>query len=348
MFIYFLITITLVILIAILFNYIKPNANFFLTILLSLSLASIIINPEISIIGATKGSDLFFKAIFPVLFPFLIICNLMIYTNSMKILSILLGPILCKPLGLSNNCAFPLIASYICGYPLGAKYSAYVYEQNLISQCEFEKLIFISSNASPLFLISTVGTTMLSSTKLGYLLLIPSYGTTIITALLFFKRNNQNKHINLHLKPLCENINFSLSLKKAIEDAISTILSIGGYIIIFAVIINFCKESILLQYLTDISSKFLSVNYNLINSLFLGSIELSNGCSLISTSLDISLNIKLCLIAFLAAFSGFSIISQTFSFLSKHNIKLSKYIFIKFLQGILSALLMFIILFFFT
>ncbi|MGL4742560.1 MAG: sporulation integral membrane protein YlbJ [Sarcina sp.] len=347
MFIYFLITILLIALITILLYYIRPTTNFFLTLLLSLCLASIIINPEISIIGATKGSDLFFTAIFPVLFPFLIICNLMIYTNSMKLLSMLIGPILCKPLGLSNNCAFPLIASYICGYPLGAKYSSYVYEKKLITHNEFEKLIFIASNASPLFLISTVGTTMLSSTSLGYLLLIPSYSATVITALLFYRKKKQKNTITTKFETYNKNFDFSFALKTSIEDAISTILSIGGYIIIFAVIINFCKESILLQHLTEVLSKLLNINYDLINSLFLGSIELSNGCFLISTSVNISLNIKLCLISFLATFSGFSIISQTFSFLSKHNIKLSKYILIKFLQGILSAIIMLILLLFF-
>lgn len=348
MFIYFLITTLLVVLIAILFYYIRPTANFFLTVLLSLCLASIIINPEISIIGATKGSDLFFKAIFPVLFPFLIICNLMIYTNSMKIISIIIGPIICKPLGLSNNSAFPLVASYICGYPLGAKYSSYVYTKKLISSDEFERLIFIASNASPIFLISTVGTTMLSSTKLGYLLLIPSYGATIITSLLFYKTNKQNFCEKSNSKTFNEKFDFSLALKNSIEDAISTILSIGGYIIIFAVIINFCKESILIQYIINILANFSGINYNLINSFFLGSIELSNGCSLITTSLDIPLTLKLCLISFLAAFSGFSIISQTFSFLSKHNVKLSKYIFIKFLQGLISTLIMFILLLIFA
>lgn len=67
------------------------------------------------------------------------------------------------------------MVSFLCGYPLGAKYAADLYENDIISFSTFERLVNIASNPGPLFIIGAVGTSMLKNKYLGYILLISCY-----------------------------------------------------------------------------------------------------------------------------------------------------------------------------
>ncbi|MGL5575721.1 MAG: sporulation integral membrane protein YlbJ [Sarcina sp.] len=334
--IFFLIFLSIILLI-LLTKILKLKINTILSILLSILILYFIIKPELVINSSINGGKIFLTSIFPVMFPFMVICNFLLNVGGIAVYSKLLGSVICKPLALNKSCSFPIITSWLCGYPLGAKYSANLYEQKAINFNEFSRLINIATNIGPLFLIASVGTTMLSNTELGYLLLIPNYFSPIILGL-FLRKNNKNNNNNNNLNSNFTNSSFNLgeAIKKSIEDASLTILTLGGYIVIFSVLINILKESIIMTLLITIISSLLGISKVFLESIFLGSIELTNGCKIITSS-PLSLEIKLCVISFLSSFGGLSIIAQTYAFFSKYNISFKKYFFFKFLQGIISA-----------
>ena len=74
--------------------------------------------------GASKGLLLWFHTVFPTLFPFLIITNLLMSTNCIRLIARLFGPLLNKIFRVSPNGSFAIIAGFLCGYPMGAKISA--------------------------------------------------------------------------------------------------------------------------------------------------------------------------------------------------------------------------------
>ena len=120
------------------------------------------------------------KAILPTIFPFSVICNLIIHYDGISFYSNILGPIICKPLKLSNCSSFPIVASLLCGYPLGCKYCCDLYELGCISKEEYLRLLNIASNASPIFLIGSVGAAMLGNIKYGFILLLGNYLAPLI------------------------------------------------------------------------------------------------------------------------------------------------------------------------
>ena len=93
--------------------------------------------------------------------------------------------------------------------------------------------------------------------------------------------------------------------------------------------------------LTGLSS-LLNIPEDIFNGLFLGGIEVTNGCNIIASS-NLSILSKLSLISFLSSFGGLSIIAQTSSFFYKENVSILKYFLYKVLQGIISFVLMFFI-----
>lgn len=310
---------------------------FFITILIILFVKDI----DSSIIAATNGAKLWFKAMVPTVFPFTVICNLLIAYEGIDLYSKFLGPLLCKPLKLSKNCSFPLVASFLCGYPLGAKYSTDIYELGLIDRKEYLRLLNIASNAGPLFLIGSVASALLGNITFGYILLVGNYLSIVIIGIITRKASKNINSTSLKL-PKKNKTNIGDALKTSVENGISTTLSIGGFIILFSVIISIIKNSTYISTIFYNLEVLLSIPKDSLYACFLGCIEITNGCNLIATS-SLSIPLKLSIISFLCSFSGFSIIAQVSSFIGKQEVPLLKYSFFKLLQGIISFFITFLL-----
>ena len=329
-------------LIIILIKQLNIKKNIIICILISILIILFILNINQCISAAIDGCKLWYKSILPTTFPFIVICNLLIYYDGINLYSKFLGPLLCKPLGLSRNCSFPIVASILCGYPLGAKYCVDLYSMEYIKKDEYERLLNIASNVGPLFLIGSVAGTLLGNVSLGYILLVGNYLSIIFIGFITKKKRNPMKLSSLSC-PKYEIINFGSAIKNAIQNGINTTLSIGGFIIIFSVVISLIKSNVYFYIIFEQLETFFSLPVGTLYCLFLGSIEMTNGCSIIST-LSISLPLKLSIISFLCSFSGLAVIAQVSSFVSETKIRYSKYIFFKIIQGIFSFIITYILL----
>nr|WP_207730351.1 sporulation integral membrane protein YlbJ [Clostridium botulinum] len=311
------------------------NENIIITFLCSILIIYIIIAPRFCIEATLSGAKLFFYKVFPSLFPFLILTNIIINYGGVHIYSKLFGKILCAPLKLKKECSFPLIVSALCGYPLGAKYSCDLYENGDINFSTLERLINIASNAGPLFIIGSVGTSMLGNPYAGYVLLLSNYISCIIVGLILPSRNTKMyRDFKKNFK--ISNKNIGESLKSSIDGAIKTCIGVAGFVILFSLLLNILKNNFLFKFLLNKLCIFFNIDKNLIEGFLLGLVEMTNGCYLISTS-SVDISKKLILISFLLAFSGFSIISQVYSFTYKQGLNIKRYIKIKFIQGLIAS-----------
>jgi sporulation integral membrane protein YlbJ len=312
------------------------DKSLLVTIVCSLLIVQILLTPKLCINSALLGVNLFVNKVFPSLFPFLIITSIMMAYDGIQIYSNILGNIICKPLRLPLQCTFVLMVSFFCGYPLGAKYACDLYEKGHINFITCERLINIASNASPLFVIGAVGTSMLRNNNIGYLLLISNYISCFVMGLILPGKGTYNAN-NRKMIGISSKKNIGIIIKDSIEGSIKTSMSIGGFVILFSVIIGIIKSNILFDIAVNNISTLLNLNKNIIEGMLLGIIEMTNGSFLISSA-DISMSIKATLISFILGFSGFSVISQVFSFTYKHNLPIKKYIARKAVQGLICSL----------
>ncbi len=310
----------------------KSKINIAITFSITISIFYLMMFPKSSMDSISSGVNLFVNAIFPTLFPFLILTNMLMNYNGINIFGKLFGNIISKPLGISKNSIFPLIVSFICGYPLGTKYLNDVHKKNLITDFEFQRMMNIASNTSPLFLIGSVGSSMLGNKNYGYILLIANYFSCV---LMCFIIPNKNKFkISLSENKVSNKKNFGDVLKSSLENAIKTCAIVGSFIIFFSLV----KEI----FTNNIYTKILFDKIPILKSIFIGLFEITNGVNLIISS-NISISITLSIISFLCSFSGACIILQCYSFVHDNKaFNLKKYIFYKLVQGIISFLITFI------
>lgn len=334
------------ILIFVLLKLLNINKNYFVSFLISFCIILFVLNLKDCINASLVGLNLVIKTILPTIFPFSFICNLLICYDGISLYSKILGPLLCRPLKLSKNSSFPIAASVLCGYPLGCKYCCDLYNLGYINKKEFERLLNIASNASPMFLIGSVGATMFGNTKLGFILLIANYLSPLIIGIITIPKGDFNKNSKV-MHSGFKKVSIGSALKTSIENSVNTTLQVGAFVIIFSIIISIIKSNAYISITFKNIEDFLNIPSSSLYGTLLGSIEFTNGCKLISSS-TLPLILKLSIISFICSFSGLSVIAQISSFIRDLNISLFKYSFLKFIQGIISFIITFIACIFFV
>ncbi|MGG7057536.1 sporulation integral membrane protein YlbJ [Clostridium tertium] len=327
-------------LVAILLKLLDIKKNYIMCFFITIFIIIFVINLKSSIDAAINGAKLVVSAILPTIFPFSVICNLLICYDGITLYSKILGPLLCKPLGLSKTSSFPIAASFICGYPLGAKYSSDIYNLGYIHKDEYERLLNIASNAGPIFILGSVSVAMLNNIKYGYILLIANFLSSLLIGFIT-KKSYINYKVETNKDLIFQESNFGTNLKNSIEGAINTTLNVSAFVIIFSVIISIIKSNTSISAALNFLENLINLPTGIIYNVMLGSIEFTNGAKLIS-EINLSISLKLSIISFILCFSSLSVIAQVTSIVGKDNPNLKKYISLKFLQGIIGFIITFI------
>ncbi len=196
------------------------------------------------------------------------------------------------------------------------------------------------------------GITLFSNSSIGLLLLIThilsALTVGILLGLISRVKSNSLKNIsnNFH-KPtkqsnnkICTFSNLGEILSNAILESSKNIIMIGGFVVIFSVIISILNNSKMLQifsYLLYPILKIFNVDVSFASSILSGIVELTNGVSLVCNIANKNISINIILCAFLLGFGGISVMLQVLSITSKSDLSIKKYIYGKLLQGIFSA-----------
>lgn len=298
---------------------------------------------------ATKvGLSLWANSIVPSLFPFLVATELLSYTNVVNFIGKKLDKCM-KPLfNMPGISAYPFILGMISGYPIGAKTVCQIYSDGLCSKKEAEVLLAYTNNSGPLFIIGTVGISMFGSSTIGVILLFTHILASISVGIIFGKRLGNHSLYSKSSLGNSSNKRVSFStlgevLSNSIISSIKTVLMIGGFVVIFSVIISIIRESGILILLSNMFSPIVK-NTDFISSIITGFIELTNGLNSVCNIHVKSISINILICAFLLGFGGLSIMLQILSVVSKEKLSIKPYILGKILQACLATLYTFLIL----
>ncbi|PYG86848.1 sporulation integral membrane protein YlbJ [Ruminiclostridium sufflavum DSM 19573] len=316
-----------------------------------LLIAALVIYPKTVVAAASQGINLWLNIVFPSLFPFFVASQLLSKSGFINIFGIILEPIM-RPLFNIPGCgSFALAMGIISGYPVGATITADLKRQELISKIEAERLLTFTNNSGPLFIMGSVAVGMLQSPKIGYLLYISHVAACLTVGMLFkFYRNKSSPKTKLQKKTSQKlhlelqrmrntNINTWTLFGECIKNSIFTILTIGGFIIFFSVLINILITSGVIgracSLFPDITGT-LGIDSKTLEGVLCGLFEITTGSNLISLASS-DFKIKLCCISLIIGWAGFSVHTQVLSIVSSSDISVKPYIIGKAIQGILSA-----------
>lgn len=334
------------------FLVLKIKRNIFALIFLAFG-ASLLLFSTSNLPAIKKGLSLWASSVVPALFPFFVATELLMNTTFVTLLGRFFNKIM-KPLfNISGEGSFGFIMGLISGYPVGAKIACDFRQNNICSKEECERLLSFTNNSGPLFIVGTVGISMFGNSTIGLLLLITHILACITVGIIFrfwkFGKNSPDyARTKTSTSSKYKNVTFSNLgeiLGKSITNSISTILMIGGFVVIFSSVISILKSSGILNCLILILTpifNFLHIDNSFIYGILTGLLEITNGISSIAGINIKHISANVIITAFLLGCGGLSVLLQVLSITSKTDLSIKPYIYGKLLHGLFAAIYTFI------
>lgn len=224
--------------------------KWFYTFVFVLLTYCILTHSDISLYYAILGLELWFDKMIPSLLPFMILSGIMIRMHLTESFVALIYPVI-KPLfRVSKNVCYAMLMGFLCGFPMGAKTVADLYSRQMLTKKEAEFLLAFCNNIGPVYFVGFVLPLLQRKWLIPYVIgmyMIPLlYGlilrhtvfkTTINHSLLKDTVNSSRiaQHNKQELVAVEKHQGTKLlqAVDEAITSSIQSILSLGGYMILF-------------------------------------------------------------------------------------------------------------------
>ena len=223
-------------------------------ILSCIAIIMIIFDGKCAVWSVQNGLDLCLRSVIPALFPFFFLSGIM--NNCFIGQSIpFMAPLrrLCRiPQGTESI----LFIGLVSGYPVGAQLISDAYAKGMLSKENASRMLGFCSNAGPAFIFGMLAPTFSNS-------IIPwaLWGIHIISALIV------GWMLPVATTDECVLIDRKTpSITKALQNSIRNIATVCGWVILFRMVLDFCKKWFLWLFPTELQV------------MLSGMVELTNGC----------------------------------------------------------------------
>lgn len=207
-----------------------------------------------------EGLAIWWRIVFPALLPFIVLSQMLIASGFAHGLGALLEPFTRRALGLPGSFGWVLPLGMTAGFPAAAEAAVTLHKQGKITAREAERLAATAHFCSPMLLVVVIGAGFLSRPEVGLLLLavhwIAGLAAGVTLQLVFPDRSKSA--VSPPVKPAArprESIlrlamrrmeearredgrSFGKLLGDAVASGVQTLMIIGGYMLIFAVVIH--------------------------------------------------------------------------------------------------------------
>jgi sporulation integral membrane protein YlbJ len=313
-------------------------------------------HPGATYIGAVNGLKAWWNIVFPSLLPFFIASELLINLGVVHFMGVLLEPVMRPLFNVPGTGSFVMAIGYTSGYPVGAMITARLRLQRLCTRIEGERLLVFTNNSSPLFMLVAVAAGMFHNPSLGPLIVFSHYlaNLTLGFCLRYYGRKDPetialpkpsrgniiiNAWREMNRVQRQENRPLGKIVSEAVSSAVNNLLSIGGFIIFFSVIIKLLTYTGWISFFARAMGVFLlplGFEPAVLPAIASGLFEVTIGTKMVSETIA-PLSQQLMAVAMILAWSGFSIHAQAASMIAKTDLRLAPYVFGRLAHALLAA-----------
>lgn len=285
-------------------------------------------NPVNGEMLVNTGLSTWYKHMIPALFPFMVLSGFLLRSGLSFQIAAILNPILGKIFRLSPDCIYIIIMGFLCGFPMGANVIAQSLSLNKINKREAELLLAFCNNIGPVYFISFVtaacpyyplwntmpimyGVPLLYGIFLRY---------TCYKDITYCKKNEVSSHCS-YINTINTN-NYLDAFQESLQKAITSIVSLGAYMVIFNVL-----QLPLYNSFYKIPEKLLCICKGLI--------EINSGISAISMLPELYIIVY----SIFLPFCGLCCFFQTYAMIKDTTLSLKNYFIHKLMQTICTILI---------
>lgn len=314
--------------------------------------------PDPSFQASLRGLSIWLEIVFPSLLPFFIISELLIGFGVVTFIGVLFEPIMRPLFNVPGAGSFAWIMGMASGYPSGAKISVRLREEKQLTQIEAERLISFTNASSPLFIFGAVSIGFFHDAYLGILIAVCHYlGNASVGIIMRFygqtasphKTNDQAKKFSIkralkemHRSRLNNHKPFGKILGDAILSSVTTLVMVGGFIILFSVLTNLLFIIGVMPIMANVFNSLLSLlalPIDLALPLITGLFEITIGAQMISGLSHDGMLSKAIIVSFILGFNGLSVQAQVASIIANTDIRFTPYFISRILHGLIASML---------
>lgn len=315
--------------------------------------------PSPSLAAALRGVAIWWDILFPALVPFFVIAELMLGFGIVHFFGTLLDPMMRPLFRVPGIGGFVMAMGFASGYPVGARLTAQLREQRLISRDEGERLVSFTTSSDPIFLIGAVSIGFFHNAALAVVLAVAHYGTGIGIGLLMRFHGAAPGPVKpssdvsgrsvlrramqaMHRARLEDGRSFGDMLRDAIQTALQLIMVVGGLVVFFCVVLEVLTLSgviaglyIAVGALLDWAQLPTALAHPVVNGLF----EVTLGAkSAAAAGETLGLASKAAIAGFVLSWAGMSVHAQVISLLSRTDLRYMPFFLARLLHGVLTAI----------
>lgn len=280
-----------------------------------LTLLLLLWNPELSSRGARNGLVLWADVVLPALMPFMVCSSIIVSLDAVHMMTTPFRPLFHSVFKLSDAGSYVLMSGLLCGYPLGAKNCSEFMDSGRITTKEGKYLLAVCNHPSPMFLLGYAVPKlpeMIPVWRFLAAVYLPVFVIAILARMVYGIDSADNSAAGSH--------GVRQSFDESLMSAFEVMTKIGGYIMLFSIVVEFVKECALSP---------------VIKAMVLGLIEMTTGIHAISGQLTGVICAVLIIMS--VTFGGLSGIFQTKSVIKNAGLSIRHYIFWKLVHSLLSC-----------
>lgn len=319
--------------------------------------AALVTHPETSFQAAVRGLKIWWDVVFPALLPFIVVAEVLMGVGVVHFVGVLLEPLMRPFFNVPGTGGFVMTMGFSSGYPVAAKLTTRLREQGHISRAEGERLVSFATTGDPLFVIGAVAVGFFHSEQLGVVLASAHYLSAVLLGVLYRfhayrepaskPAERQTSHLlframqAMHRTRISDGRPFGQLLGDAVFSALNTLFMVGGFIILFSVLIHLLAAlkieegiNLLLHALLSAFGLPSQVSHSFVAGMF----EVTLGAQAVGElSGAVPLMWKAAIASAIVSWGGWSVHAQVASILSSTDIRFSPYLVARALHAFLAA-----------
>lgn len=317
--------------------------------------ATLVIYPKESVEAATAGLKIFWEIVLPSLLPFFVLSEIMLGMGVVHFIGVLLEPLMRPVFNVPGAGAFALSMGLAAGYPMDAVITGKFRRNGMCTQAEGERLLSFTNTADPLFIFGAVAVGMFGRPELGAVLAIAHYLSSFTVGFIYryYRRDEASSSTDpVELRRLLPKALRALLQARredgrplgklmgdAVRESMGTLLMIGGFIMLFSVMVRILAATGALRLITPVIAailKLFGLNPILAQAVFNGILEIDLG-TMAASQVNAALTDKAMVASWIVAWSGLSVHGQVASVVHDTDIRMAPYVAARFLHGLFAA-----------
>ncbi len=331
--------------------------------------------PEVALSASLRGVKVWWEVLFPALFPFFVLSELLLGFGIVHLAGTLLDPLMRPLFRLPGAGGFVVAMGFASGYPVGARLTSRLMEQRLVNRSQGERLVEMTTTSDPIFLIGAVSVGFFGRPEAVPVLAVAHYAGAILLGFLSrWRRDPENDALHstnatsnseaeatrrpggrlraalgaMHRARLADGRPLGILLADSIRSSLALMMVVGGLVVFFSAALDLLLYSGILRPAQEAIAWLLQavgMPKVLAPSFVKGAFEVTLGAQAAAqatvASAPAALIDRLAAASFVLSWAGLSVHAQVAGLMSRTGWRYGPFIRTRLLHGLASVVIVY-------